>query len=153
MPNQANALVEPPQFPYSAEQIVAQYIALRNTVKKIGERHAKELAPYTQAMEALADEAARMMRHFKTTFSTDSGSCFWTPQEKFTVVDVNTFRAFVLKNNEWRMTTNHVSKDGIREWREAQTKPTDWPADVEWVPPIPPGIEYNFEYVVQFRKG
>lgn len=153
MSNQASVLGEQPEFPYSAEQIVAQYIALRNTVQKIGERHAKELAPYTQAMEALADEAGRMMRHFKTTFSTDSGSCFWVPREQMKVVDPLKFRAFVLKNDEWRMTTNHVSKDGIREWREEQKKPADWPADIEWVPPIPPGIEYNFEYVVQFRKG
>lgn len=153
MSNQASALAPEPKFEYSADQIVAQYIALRNTVQKIGERHAKELAPYTAAMEALADEAARMMRHLKTTLSTDAGSAFWVPREQFRVTDPVKFRSFVLDKNEWRMTTNHVSKDGIREWREEQTQPADWPKDVDWVPPVPPGIEYNFEYVVQFRKG
>lgn len=153
MSTQADPVTETPEFPYTADQIVSQYIKLRDTVKKISERHAKEIEPYTKAMEALADEAARMMRHLKTTLSTDSGSAFWTPREQFKVVDINKFRMFVLTTNEWRMTTNHVSKDGIRDWREEQIKPDDWPADVEWVPPVPPGIEYNFEQVVQFRKG
>lgn len=140
-------------FKYTAEQLVQRYIALRDTVNKIKDRHKLELKPYLDAMEQLEGEAGRMMTHFKTTFSTEYGSCFWTPFETYKVVDSDTFRSFVEKNQEWRMTTNHVAKDGIREWRDEQKRPQDWPADVEWVPPVPPGIEYDCRFNVQFRKG
>lgn len=140
-------------FKYTAEQLVQHYIALRDTVKKIKERHKLELEPYLNAMEHIEGEAARMMTHFETTFSTEHGSCFWVPFETYKVVDSTVFHDFVQKNQEWRMTTNNVAKDGIREWRDEQKRPQDWPADVEWVPPVPPGIEYDVSFNVQFRKG
>jgi hypothetical protein len=140
-------------FPYSAEQLVEQYIALRDAKKKIVERQAKELEPYELAMEQIAGEAARMMRHMGTTLSTPAGTCFWMPHESYKVKDLELFRNWMLANEEWRMATAHVSKDGIRAWREEQVRPLDWPADVEWNPPVPPGIEYDFENRVQFRKG
>jgi hypothetical protein len=151
MSDQIHAIAEP--FPFSAEQICSRYIALRDTVKLLNERHAAQLAPYKAAMETLEGEAGRMMRAMKTTLSTNAGSAFWVPQESYKVVDVEAFRAFMLANNEWRMGTAHCSKDGIRAWREEQKRPADWPADVEWNPPIPPGVSYDFDMVVQFRKG
>jgi hypothetical protein len=142
-----------PVFHYTAEQLIEQYIALRDAVKKIAERHAAELEPYKAGMDAIAGEAARMMRHMKTTLSTPAGTCFWMPHESFKVEDQELFRNWVIDRNEWRMTTAHVSKDGIRAWRDEQQRPLDWPADVEWNPPIPPGLSYDFEMRVQFRKG
>lgn len=144
---------EQPVFSFTAEQLIEHYIYLRDTKKKIVERHATELKPYDDAMEHIAGEAARMMRHFKTTLSAASGTCFWMPHESYKVEDIETFRPWAIKNEEYRMLTTHVSKDGIRQWREEQKQPLDWPADVEWNPPIPPGIEYDFELRVQFRKG
>lgn len=142
-----------PKFKYTAEQIVRQYIVLRDTLKKIKEQHTLEIKPFLDAMEVLEGEAGRMMTHFKTTFSTEYGSCFWTSFETYRVVDSTEFRHFVIENQEWRMTTNHVAKDGIREWRDEQKCPEEWPADVEWAPPVPPGIEYDCKFNVQFRKG
>lgn len=140
-------------FNYTAEQIVQHYIALRDTAKKITERYARELEPYKVAMAALENEASRMMRHFKTNLSTEFGTAFWTTRESYKVENPELFRNWVIDKEEWRMTTNHVSKDGIRAWREEQQQPADWPANVEYVPPVPPGIAYECEMVVQFRKG
>jgi 3-methyladenine DNA glycosylase AlkD len=137
----------------TAEQIISQYIKLRDYAKKIKERHKAELAPYDAAMDALAAAAAQMMTELKTTLSSESGSCFWVPQESFKCEDQVTFQSWVRTNNEWRMLTAHVSKEGIRAWREEQKRPLDWPADVEWNPPIPPGIKYDYHMDVQFRKG
>lgn len=147
------AVNQEPFFKYTAEQIVKQYIALRDTLTKIKDRHKLEIKPYTEAMEVLEGEAARMMRHLKTTLSTDFGSAFWVQHESYKVVDAQIFQNFVEDRREWRMMTNHVAKDGIRDWRDEQKRPADWPADVEWVPPVPPGIEYNVDINVQFRKG
>lgn len=138
---------------YTAEQIVSQYIKLRDTVKKIKDRHKAELAPYDEAMTALEGIAGQMMTELKTTLSTDSGSCFWVPVSRYKCVDVTKFQGWVRGHNEWRMLTAHVSKEGIEAWRDEQKRPLDWPADVEWNPPVPPGIEYDYHMAVQFRKG
>lgn len=138
---------------YTADQLIGKYIRLRDAVKKIKERHKQELQPYLDGMSAVEYFAAQMMTELNTTLSTDVGSCFWVPQESFKCADAVAFHNWMRTNNEWRMLTTHVSKEGIRAWREEQKRPLDWPADVEWNPPIPPGIEYTYHMDVQFRKG
>jgi hypothetical protein len=142
-----------PEFKYTAEQIVECYIALRDKLKEVKAKHKQELEPFITAMTALEGEAHRMMTHLKSTLSTNAGSCFWVPQSSYKVVNVQEFQSWVQRQNQWQCLTAHVSKEGIEIWRDQQKRPLDWPADVEWNPPVPPGVEYDYHLDVQFRKG
>lgn len=136
-----------PVFRWTADQLIAKYIALRDHRKVITDRHKNELAPIDMAMEAIEGEAGRMMEHLKTTLSTDSGSCFWVASTKYTVSDPVAWRTWVISTQNWDCTTNHVSKDGI----EAVLEKT--PADPETgIKPLPPGLSSDYVVKVQFRK-
>lgn len=139
---------------YTADQVVEQYISLRNAVKDIKKRHAAELEPYNAAMELLEGYAAAMMRKIKTTLSTPHGSAFWVRAWSYKVVDFDAFFAWVVKNKQKQMMTRHVSKEGLEAWIEVQEAliPANEKIEGKMVA-LPPGIQSDYIVTVQFRKA
>lgn len=139
----------PQTLTYTADQIVEKYLALRNTVKAIKARHAAELVPYANAMEALENYAAVMMTKLNTTLSTPHGSAFWVRSWTYKCEDFDKFFPWVVKQKQQQMLTRHVSQDAIADWIEVQKATAAEGQEIK----LPPGVISDYRITVQFRKG
>jgi hypothetical protein len=148
---QASAMPDVPkaiELTYTADEVVKQYLALRETKKAIVKRHIEELAPYKAAMDVLEGYAAIMMRQLNTTLSTPHGSAFWVRSWSYRCEDFEKFWPWVVKEKQQQMLTRHVSQDAISDWIEVQKamRPNE---EIK----LPPGLTGDYNISVQFRKG
>jgi hypothetical protein len=137
------------ELTYTADQIVKQYIALRNAKKEIAKRHADELAPYKAAMEALEGYAATMMRMLNTTLSTPYGSAFWHRSWSYKLVDFEKFWPWVVKEKQQQMLTRHLAQEAVVDWIEVQKSMAKEGEEIK----LPPGVTADYNVEVHFRKG
>ena len=142
------------ELPYTAEQVVQQYLLLRNTVTALKKKHAAEIKPYDDAMALLEGYAATMMTKLKTTLSTEFGSAFWVRSWSYKCTDFDKFFPWVVKNKQSHMLTRHVSKEAIEEWIEVQKSLIPANQKIEGMNvALPPGLESDYRITVQFRKA
>lgn len=82
---------------YKVEDVVAQYIKLRDKKAEITARHKEELAPYSEAMEKMeAWLLAQMQAVGADSFKTQHGTAFKASAASVTMADPVVFKSYVL---------------------------------------------------------
>lgn len=126
----------------TADQIVQQYISIRDYVRKLEREHEDKLKPYKEAMAELSTAADTMMKQTgQTGLKTTFGTCFYSHTVSVTCPDPRAFHHWVLETRSLQFLTAHVSKEAVQEHMatfEGQ---------------LPPGIAVQQIVNVQFRKA
>lgn len=121
--------------------MIEKYIALRNKVNKIEQRHKDELAPYTKVREQLEN---LLLAHLNDT-GTDSTKCkfgtaFKSTATSVTVKDWATTLTYIKDNALWDLLEARVSKTAVVEIIEETKKPV-------------PGVQISRATVLRVRAG
>jgi hypothetical protein len=134
--------------PYTAEQIIARYIELRDFCKAEKAAFTERMKPYTEAMEMLEGAAMALMKQTgQRSLSADSGTCFPVQSTTYKVAEPDAWRGWVIANCQWDMFTNHISKEPLEAWLEQHKDPDSGAYD------LPPGVSTDSHVTVQFRRG
>ena len=127
-----------------SEEIVsracAAYIKLRDQKKEITSRHKEELAPLNATMQKLENAMHRkLLEAGARNIATDNGTVYLSTTLKATIKDWGAFRDFMLSNDLIDMMEHRVSKDAVREYREANGA-------------LPPGVHITEDINTRFKR-
>lgn len=121
---------------------VERYVALRDTVKAIAAEHAEALAPYEQAMQAIAGEVLRFLNETgQDSAKTPSGTAYKSHKLSAKVVDREAFMAFVFEEHRDAFLIAGVAKEAVKDFMDANAGQT------------PPGVEIVTFVDVNFRRA
>lgn len=130
----------------NANDLIAQYIKLRDYVAKRSAEHAEELAPYAAAMTSIENACAAMLleqggEEGKANIATPSGTVFRKRWTSIKVVSRPDWFAFVTADwaDRQRFLTAAVAKTEVEEWIEVNKAK-------------PPGLDIDRGYNIQFNK-
>ena len=130
----------------NANELIGQYIKLRDFVAKRSAEHAEELAPYTAAMKAIEDAGSAMLieqggDEGKANIVTPAGTMYRKRWTAIKMVDRPTFFTFITADWAARqaMLTSAVTKSEIEDWIELEKT-------------IPPGLDVSRGYNTLFNR-
>jgi hypothetical protein len=125
---------------FDFEKRISQYIALRDRVKQLKEKHNAELKPYQEAMELLEGALLTNLNASNQESSkTKAGTAFITTERSATIADGASFRRYVIGGSLWDMV----------DWRANRTEVAKLVTETG---SPPPGVNYAVRRTVQVRR-
>lgn len=130
----------------NADQLIAQYIKLRDYVEKRSKEHAEELAPYNAALKAIENAGSAMLieqggDEGKANIVTPSGTMYRKRYTSIKMADRPAFFSFV--TGDWvarqSFLTSAVSKSEVEEFIEREKA-------------VPPGLDISRGYNTLFNR-
>lgn len=120
---------------------VEQYVALRDKISVIKEKHKAELEPYTEHLEKLN---AMLLGHLNTVgadkVGTEHGTVYKTIKKSASVADMTAFWEYVVTNGDFDMVDKRANPTAVEEYIKTQGVP-------------PPGVNWNVFPLVGVRRG
>lgn len=131
----------------TADELIAQYIKLRDHIAKRSKEHMDELAPYNAALKAIEDAGSAMLIEAsggdegKANIVTPSGTMYRKRWTSIKMADRPTFMAFVGGDFQHRQNflTAAVTKSEVEEWVEMNKQ-------------VPPGLDIARGYSTLFNR-
>lgn len=130
----------------NANELIAQYIKLRDYVAKRSAEHAEELAPYAAAMKAIEDAGSAMLieqggDEGKANIVTPAGTMYRKRWTSITCADRSALFGFITADWDDRnkFLTSAVAKKEVEEFIETQKA-------------VPPGLNVSRGYNTLFNK-
>ena len=131
----------------NANDLIGQYIKLRDYVAKRSAEHAEELAPYTAAMKTIEDATSALLIESaggdegKANIVTPNGTAYRKRWTSIKMADRPTFMAFVGSDFVHRQNflTAAVTKSEVEEYIEMQKS-------------TPPGLDVTRGYSTLFNR-
>lgn len=130
-----------PHSPDIAKRI-GQYVALRDRIKEIEDKHDQELKPYKAAKEQLEGV---FMTHLNTTGG-DSvavkgvGTIYRTTKKSASLADAEQFRRFVIGGEHWDIIDWKANVSAVEAFLEDHKQ-------------LPPGVNFSQRDVVGVRRA
>lgn len=126
----------------TVNDIVGKYIALRDKVASIKERHKQELAPYSATMEKLeAHLLAQMQALGADSIKTPHGTPYISRRTSVTIADWTMYRDWLEGMDALADGVDHkANKSFVESFIESSGGD------------VPPGINYSAESVVNVRR-
>jgi hypothetical protein len=122
------------------EKRVGQYVALRDKIKAIKERHSQELAPYNEALDKLGN---LLLGALNTTHQdsakTGAGTVYKTEKKSATIADQAAFRRHVIGSQAWDLIDMKANAPAVAAFIEEHQTP-------------PPGVNYTVHIEVGVRR-
>lgn len=110
--------------PVDFELRIGQYVALRNKVKTIKDRHKEELAPYNDAMEKLE---VLLLEALKSTgqdsAKSGAGTVYKTTKRTASLEDADAFMEFVRTADRWDLLDRKANVTAVAEYMEENGVP------------------------------
>lgn len=133
---------KPPVYPETIDQMVEQYVRLRDTLTEAEKKHNEKLAPAKAYLEGL--NAAMMTKLAELgidSAKTGYGTVYKTHKKSATIADGDLFRGFVIANAaydlvDWR--ANAPAVDGYIKDHNGE---------------LPPGVNYSTATLVGVRRS
>jgi hypothetical protein len=119
---------------------VAQYIKLRDEIKKLDDAHKVKLAPYRDTLEQLNSALlAHLNQVGGESIRTENGTVYKTEKKSATLADKSAFWAYVVTGADWE----------LLDWK---ANPVAVAKHVEEHNALPPGVNYTVTHVVGVRR-
>jgi len=126
---------------YTPAQVIAQALRLRALKKAMEQRHAEELLPLDQGIEACENFLlAAMIERGEKQIKTDDGTAYQAPQMRVRLVDRAAFVDYCRETGNFDMFSSAVSKEAVRAFMDANQK-------------APPGVEITQFTACNIRKA
>lgn len=129
-----------PNDVYQTDQLVAEFIQLRDQQAVLKARHKEELLAGSDRMEAIESSMlARLDSSGVKSMATESGTAYKTIKKQYQVKDSDAYIQWVIANQQYQILTRAVAKTALDEY-------------IDQGGAVPPGVNVHQEVVVQFRK-
>jgi len=126
---------------YTPAQVIAQALKLREMKKAMEQRHAEELLPLDQGIEACENFLLQtMIERGEKQIKTDDGTAYQSPFFQARLVDRQALIDYVIESANFDLFTNAVAKDAVKAIVETTGKP-------------PPGVETTIIMRCNIRKA
>jgi hypothetical protein len=127
--------------PLDINKRVGQYVALRDKINEIKEKHKAELAPYNEALDQLN---SLLLDHLNSvggdSVKTASGTVYKTGKKSATIADKTAFWAWVVANGDWDLLDYKANANAVAE-------------HVEKNGTLPPGVNLTTNNLVGVRRS
>ena len=135
-----NANVPAPPAAPDFEKRTTQFLALRDKIKEIEDRHKAELKPYKEAKEKLEAYLLNALNAVNTdSTSNGAGTVYRTARKTATIEDGEVFRQYVILSNNW----------DLLDWKCNVRAAEDF---IEENNVQPPGTKFTTTYTVGVRR-
>lgn len=125
----------------TSEQIVKAYVTLRDKKAELKAEHAKQLAPYDEALEKLE---AQMMQVLDASgaesIRTPAGTAYKSSRTSVTVADKSAFMDYIQQNMAFELLDVKANKTAVEGFLSEHED-------------LPPGVNMRREAVVGFRRA
>jgi AAA+ superfamily predicted ATPase len=101
------------------EKRVGQYVAIRDEIRAIEERHKEELKKPNELLEKLAGVIHKFLdAHNLEMLRTDAGTCYISTTWRSSVQDPDAFMRFVIENREFDLLERRSSSTAVKAYVE-----------------------------------
>lgn len=130
----------------------AQYIALRDHIKKIKDRHKDELRQPTEILEQLNSV---LLGHLNANglqnAATASGTVYKSYKKSASIADMTAFWTYVVTQNEWDLIDKKANATAVEDYINKQIEAAK--LDPTIVPAPPPGVNWTVLEVVGVQRA
>jgi hypothetical protein len=135
----ANNMVQTQQI--DIRKRVAQYVELRDKIKKIENEHKEALEPYKAALDRLNEVLLQHLNDINSdSASTDIGTVYRTAKASASLADASAFMDFVIEHRMWDLLDRKANVTAVQDYiRENEGE-------------LPPGVNFNKRYVAGVRR-
>lgn len=120
---------------------VEQYVALRDKIKAIKEKHKDELTPLSEMLEHLNGV---LLGHLNTVgidnAKTTSGTVYKTAKKTASIKDMTAFWGYVMENREWDLVDKKANAVAVEDYIKEH--------NIE-----PPGVTFSTMHVVGVKRA
>lgn len=104
---------------WTAEDLIAKYVSLRDEVGRIGERHAAELKPFQEGMEVIATALTDVLNSTGgDSIKTPAGTAYRSTLTSVKMEDWPAFVSFALENGDTELLVRNANKTRVLEYME-----------------------------------
>lgn len=106
--------------PPTLEQLIGNYVALRDRKRLIEAQHKEALKPYNQIMEEIEGQLLAMMqRDGVNSLNTDGGTAYQSVKRRATIQDRTAFRDFVISHQQFDLVDWRANAPNVFDYIEA----------------------------------
>ena len=105
---------------YTAEQMIDRYVAIRDQIAAISEKHKLEMEPYRQSLDVLENALQNMLNEAGgDSIKTKAGTAYRSTATTAKVDDWGAFITFVQTSGDTELLVRNVNKTRLTECVEA----------------------------------
>lgn len=128
-------------IPVSIEELVNQYVRLRDKIKEAEDAHKAKLKDAKDHLEKLNNTLLERLNQLGgESVKTSSGTVYRTTKRSASIADGDTFRQFVINNEAFDLVDWKANANAVDDFIKEQTAP-------------PPGVNFTLTYTVGVRRG
>lgn len=126
--------------PQTLDQLVGNYVAIRDQVRAMKERHSNELAPYEQALAGLENYFLTMLNDTgQNSMAGPSGTFYRTVDTEVKIDDWAATLTYIVQTGAWHLLSKRISKAVIADLIKSGA-------------PLPPGVSAQQSYSVNVNR-
>lgn len=126
---------------HDLEKRTAQYVQLRDKIKKLEEEHKQSIKPYKEALEKLEGIMMQALDDTKSTsIKTNAGTFFKSIVGAASVADKTEFQRFVIGGSHWELLDWKANKTAVQGLVDETGSP-------------PPGVNYTTRVNINVRRA
>lgn len=129
------------ELPDNVEELVSQYVRLRDKLKEADDAHKKRTAGAREHLEKLNGKMLERLNELGgDSVKTASGTVYRTTKRSASIADGDLFRGWVIQNSAYDVVDWKANANAVDDFIKAEGSP-------------PPGVNYSQTYLVGVRRA
>lgn len=110
-------MTEKPDATLATTSLVKNYVAVRDRIKAIGERHSEELKPFTDLLTELSGKLQEVLDTTNAeSIKTSAGTVYQSSRYSASLSDPKAFMDFVVKENKFELLDRKANAAACRDF-------------------------------------
>jgi hypothetical protein len=127
--------------PINVEALAEKFVALRDKIKDIKDRHKDELAPYNESLEQLSAYILDYLNQVNVdSMRTGAGTVTRSHKDSCSVADMDAFWTFVVTQGNFDLCDRKANVTAVRDYMEKNSAPV-------------PGVNFSSMQTVSVRRA
>lgn len=128
-------------LPDNVDELVAQYVKLRDRIKEADDAHKKKTAGARELLDRLNGKMLERLNDLGgDSVKTSSGTVYRTTKKSASIADGDLFRGWVIENGAYDVVDWKANANAVEDFIKAEGTP-------------PPGVNYSQTYLVGVRRA
>jgi hypothetical protein len=129
------------QPPENIEELVAQYVKLRDRLKEADDAHKKKTKDARDYLDRLNGKLLERLNEIGgDSVKTEAGTAYRTTRRSATIADGEVFREFIITNEAFDIVDWRANASAVEDYIRAEGGP-------------PPGVNFTTAFTVGVRRG
>lgn len=136
----------------TVEGRVAQYVKLRDMIRKMEEDHKQKITPFKDTLEQLGSWLLAQLDQQKVESArTNAGTVYRSIKRSASIADENAFWTYVITSGNFDLLDKRANITAVADFIAEQTQKAKTDPNVQVGPP--PGINYQERFTVGVRRA